>query len=309
MIAIASLLAARFGRGGGDEARRAQFLSGLDGPPRQARRAATRSTTCAGRTTTRPPSRSTSKFKLGGDGEGTSGNVIIDAGSLDTSGASSAAASQACRRVEQRAARRQPSARRPATRCSWPARRSATAIPGLLFEYDVHGGGIDARGASFPGSGPYVELGRGPDYSWSATSSGTRHHRPLRRDALRRQRHEVRVQGRLPRHDGRSMPARSVPAAGQPARPGRLQGDRPRPGDRLRDRRRPACRGLLGPLDARTRDGQLARFRGLQHGRRIRRAASSTPPRRSSCRSTGSTPTRTTSRCSRAAAYRFATAA
>ena len=45
--------------------------------------------------------------------------------------------------------------------------------PGLLFEYDVHGGGIDARGASFPGSGPYVELGRGPDYSWSATSSGT----------------------------------------------------------------------------------------------------------------------------------------
>ena len=37
----------------------------------------------------------------------------------------------------------------------------------------MHGPGLSARGASFPGSGPYVELGRGPDYSWSATSSGT----------------------------------------------------------------------------------------------------------------------------------------
>ena len=28
------------------------------------------------------------------------------------------------------------------------------------------------RGATFPGAGPYVELGRGIDYSWSATSAG-----------------------------------------------------------------------------------------------------------------------------------------
>jgi acyl-homoserine lactone acylase PvdQ len=40
------------------------------------------------------------------------------------------------------------------------------------MEIDAHGGGIDARGAVFPGSGPYVELGRGQDYSWSATSAG-----------------------------------------------------------------------------------------------------------------------------------------
>ena len=45
--------------------------------------------------------------------------------------------------------------------------------PQILYEVDVHGGGIDARGATFPGSAPYVELGRGPDYSWSATSSGS----------------------------------------------------------------------------------------------------------------------------------------
>src|SRR4029079_16924892 len=45
--------------------------------------------------------------------------------------------------------------------------------PGILLELDVHGGGIEARGASFPGSLPYVELGRGPDFAWSATSSGS----------------------------------------------------------------------------------------------------------------------------------------
>ena len=45
--------------------------------------------------------------------------------------------------------------------------------PGTLYEFDAHGGGIDARGVSFPGSAPYVELGRGQDYSWSATSSGS----------------------------------------------------------------------------------------------------------------------------------------
>ena len=61
------------------------------------------------------------------------------------------------------------------------------------------------------------------------------HHRPVRRDALWRQRHEVRVQGRLPRHDGlqcrHAWPGRRAARAG-----GRLQGDRPRPGDRATPR-------------------------------------------------------------------------
>lgn len=43
--------------------------------------------------------------------------------------------------------------------------------PQILFEMDLHGGGIDARGASFPGVGFYVLLGRGKDYAWSLTSS------------------------------------------------------------------------------------------------------------------------------------------
>jgi acyl-homoserine lactone acylase PvdQ len=53
-------------------------------------------------------------------------------------------------------------------------------IPQILLEQDLHcvgscaGGGpdIDVNGASFPGISPYVLLGRGKDYAWSATSAG-----------------------------------------------------------------------------------------------------------------------------------------
>ncbi len=44
--------------------------------------------------------------------------------------------------------------------------------PQILMEEDIHGPGIDASGAAFPGVNLYVELGHGPDYAWSATSSG-----------------------------------------------------------------------------------------------------------------------------------------
>jgi acyl-homoserine lactone acylase PvdQ len=50
--------------------------------------------------------------------------------------------------------------------------------PEILMEQDIHapatnqGPAIDARGAAFPGTNLYVQLGRGRDYSWSATSAG-----------------------------------------------------------------------------------------------------------------------------------------
>src|SRR3712207_1081340 len=37
--------------------------------------------------------------------------------------------------------------------------------PEILMEQDVHGPGIDARGASFPGTNIVVQLGRGRDYA------------------------------------------------------------------------------------------------------------------------------------------------
>jgi acyl-homoserine lactone acylase PvdQ len=44
--------------------------------------------------------------------------------------------------------------------------------PQILMEEDIHGPGIQADGASFPGTNIYVELGHGEDYAWSATSEG-----------------------------------------------------------------------------------------------------------------------------------------
>ncbi len=44
--------------------------------------------------------------------------------------------------------------------------------PQLLMLEELQGPGISARGAAFAGVSLYVELGRGQDYSWSATSAG-----------------------------------------------------------------------------------------------------------------------------------------
>ena len=49
--------------------------------------------------------------------------------------------------------------------------------PQILMESEIHspavgGDAIDAAGAAFPGVNLYIQLGRGRDYSWSATSAG-----------------------------------------------------------------------------------------------------------------------------------------
>ena len=45
--------------------------------------------------------------------------------------------------------------------------------PQILMELDLHGPGIDARGAAFPGISLYILLGRGKDFAWSATTANT----------------------------------------------------------------------------------------------------------------------------------------
>ncbi len=44
-------------------------------------------------------------------------------------------------------------------------------VPQILMEQDLHGPGIDARGASFAGLSLFVLLGHGRDYAWSATTA------------------------------------------------------------------------------------------------------------------------------------------
>ena len=50
--------------------------------------------------------------------------------------------------------------------------QTAYFAPQILMEQDMHAPGIDARGAAFPGVNLYIQLGRGRDYAWSATSAG-----------------------------------------------------------------------------------------------------------------------------------------
>jgi hypothetical protein len=45
--------------------------------------------------------------------------------------------------------------------------------PQILMEEDLHAPDFSAEGAAFPGANVLVELGRGPDFAWSATTAST----------------------------------------------------------------------------------------------------------------------------------------
>ncbi len=170
VVAVAGLFGARFGKGGGDEARRAQFLSALrqrlgDGAGRKV------FNDLREQNDPETPVSVPGKFKLV-SGEGT-GNAVIDAGSIGTSAAQAAATEQAAQASASNALLLGPGLSQNSHPLFVAGPQVGYLYPQALYEADLHGGGIDARGATFPGSGPYVQLGRGQDFSWSATSSGT----------------------------------------------------------------------------------------------------------------------------------------
>ena len=170
VVAVASLIGARFGKGGGDEARRAQFLSALQG----------RLGDGAGRKVfddlreQNDPEHYVSvpgRFKLLSE-EG-NGNAVIDAGSIGSAAAQAAATAQSAQASASNALLLGASRSQNGHPLFVAGPQTGYTYPEILYEADLHGGGIDARGTTFPGSGPYVEIGRGQDFSWSATSSGT----------------------------------------------------------------------------------------------------------------------------------------
>ncbi len=167
VVAVAALIGSVFGVGGGDETRSALFLDGLRdrlggtagdavwNDLRNAHNAAA-------------PVSVARRFPYGAAAPGGS-DVVLDDGSFQPlqPGAGT------------------PAARRQMSNALLVGRsRSATgrplfvagpqvgySYPEILMELDLHGGGIDARGAAFPGISMYVLLGRGRDYAWSATSA------------------------------------------------------------------------------------------------------------------------------------------
>ena len=115
--------------------------------------------------------------------------------------------------------------------------------PGLTLEMDLHGPGW-TRPRRHLGAVPGLHPDRPPrGLRLDAHLGGRGHRRHLRRDALRRQRHQVPLQGQVPLDDAVQRGHAST------ARPVDLQPHRARARDRLRDRRRHARGDLAQALE------------------------------------------------------------
>jgi acyl-homoserine lactone acylase PvdQ len=193
VISVTSLIGDVFGKGGGDETRRAELLNGLQ---RRLGLAAGEQVWNDLRELQDPeaPVSLERRFPYGSQLVRRPGNAVIDDGSFAPIGGNASAAASAAASAGATAAGTTTTAAAnaavPGPRASnallVSARRSANGhplfvagpqvgylYPELFMEVDLHGGGIDARGATFPGAGPYVLIGRGQDFAWSATSAGS----------------------------------------------------------------------------------------------------------------------------------------
>jgi acyl-homoserine lactone acylase PvdQ len=167
-VAAAALLASTYGVGGGDEARRSEFLGELEvwlGP--QQGRAAWND--LREQQDPETPVTAPRSFPYGHN-TSESGNVMLDVGSISEPLERAAEAAQ----VQQRSM---------SNALLVAGRRSTTGhpifvagpqvgyfYPAFFLELDLQGGGFNARGAMFPGV-PWIVIGRGPDYVWSAATS------------------------------------------------------------------------------------------------------------------------------------------
>jgi acyl-homoserine lactone acylase PvdQ len=172
VIAVGSLLGADLGVGGGDETRRSLFLDalrrrvGLERAPVLWNWLAEKQDAAA-------PVSVDGQFSYDPGPALQSGNVVLQDGSFEPSGASPTtfhfenpvAASNALLVSARRSATGHP--------LFVAGPQVGYSYPELLLELDLHGGGIDARGASFPGLSFYVLLGRGKDFAWNATSANS----------------------------------------------------------------------------------------------------------------------------------------
>jgi acyl-homoserine lactone acylase PvdQ len=173
VIAVGSLLGANLGVGGGDEIRRSLFLNALQqrlggGVGYDAWR------WLAQKEQADAPVTLPGLFTYDASPVPKNGNVVLDDGSFRPSGGASplafhfhnpVGASNALLIGASRSARKHP--------LFVAGPQVGYTYPELLLELDLHGGGIDARGASFPGLSFYVLLGRGKDFAWSATSANS----------------------------------------------------------------------------------------------------------------------------------------
>jgi acyl-homoserine lactone acylase PvdQ len=167
VVAVAALIGSVFGVGGGDETRSALFLDALRDRLGSSSGDAVWNDLRDGQNAAAPVTVAR-RFPYGAAAPAAA-DVVLDDGSFQPLVPGAAT----------------PPARRPMSNAVLVGRsRSANghplfvagpqvgySYPEILMELDLHGGGIDARGAAFPGISMYVLLGRGRDYAWSATSA------------------------------------------------------------------------------------------------------------------------------------------
>jgi acyl-homoserine lactone acylase PvdQ len=172
IIAIGTLIGAVFGAGGGQEAQSAQFLAALQQRLGDAKGLGVWNDLREQRDAEAPATITASSFPYQ-TGQPTgigAGNVAIDAGSYVPVGPGAPASqhrlmSNALLIGASRSSNGHP--------IFVAGPQVGYFAPEILMEEDLHGGGLDARGVSFPGLGFYIEIGRGPDYAWSATSASS----------------------------------------------------------------------------------------------------------------------------------------
>ena len=166
VVAVAALIGAVFGAGGGDETRNSMFLDALRtrfGPgPGEAVFADLRQLDDAESPVSVPR-----RVAYDTDGKG-GGDTAIDDGSFVPWRRASAPAAPRTMSNALLIGRSRSQSGRPLF-VAGP--QTGHSFPQNLMELDLHGGGFDVRGAAFPGISMYVLLGRGRDYAWSATSA------------------------------------------------------------------------------------------------------------------------------------------
>ncbi len=164
VVATTCLLGARFGAGGGDEARRSQFLAALE-TKLGAAKGLSVFDDLREQNDAEAPTTLATKFPYGPQtsSEPGAGNVVVD----DTT------------------AKAPPPQQSMSNAMLLSAARSTTGhplmvagpqlgyfYPEFFWEVDMEGGGVSVRGGSLAGI-PNVLIGRGPDYGWSFTSSNS----------------------------------------------------------------------------------------------------------------------------------------
>lgn len=162
VVASSALIAARFGSNGGQEARNAEFLFALESRLGAQRGRAVFDDLREANDPEAPVSLP-GRFPQEPVSSPAPGSVVLDDGSFSFAGVSERASMSNALLV---------SAQRSAT--GHPLFVAGPQVgyffPELFLEIDLEGGGFQVRGFMFPGTAT-VEIGRGPDYAWSATSS------------------------------------------------------------------------------------------------------------------------------------------